>query len=188
MDRDCPSPPTPCVHANPKPLSEGVHGAVAAARAGGRTLHDLPGEPNLPAVLRSDAAALGDPAEELLRTAADFSRVFLIVDSSGGNLVHLVGTLVSKDGEDNWAPLRVASSIPLHPGFVRATRSKLELESRPDSVFYTLDMLNKFLAMALPEGATKDHSYTCLIGPNAPPLESVLLPPLLVAVTEHDLI
>uniref|UniRef100_A0A0E0L2H7 Alpha/beta hydrolase fold-3 domain-containing protein n=1 Tax=Oryza punctata TaxID=4537 RepID=A0A0E0L2H7_ORYPU len=142
----------------------------------------------LRSIALSDAAALGDPAAELLRTAADFSRVFLIGDSSGGNLVHLVGARVGEDGADSWAPLRVAGGIPLHPGFVRATRSKSELEPRPDSVFFTLDMLDKFLAMALPEGATKDHPYTCPMGPNAPPLESVPLPPLLVAVAEHDLI
>lgn len=142
----------------------------------------------LRSIALSDAAALGDPAAELLRTAADFSRVFLIGDSSGGNLVHHVGTRVGEDGADSWAPLRVAGGIPLHPGFVHATRSKSELEPRPDSVFFTLDMLDKFLAMALPEGATKDHPYTCPMGPNAPPLESVPLPPLLVAVAEHDLI
>lgn len=142
----------------------------------------------LRSIALSDAAALGDPAAELLRTAADFSRVFLIGDSSGGNLVHHVGARVGEDGADSWAPLRVAGGIPLHPGFVHATRSKSELEPRPDSVFFTLDMLDKFLAMALPEGATKDHPYTCPMGPNAPPLESVPLPPLLVAVAEHDLI
>uniref|UniRef100_A0A0E0DRC4 Alpha/beta hydrolase fold-3 domain-containing protein n=1 Tax=Oryza meridionalis TaxID=40149 RepID=A0A0E0DRC4_9ORYZ len=142
----------------------------------------------LRSIALSDDAALGDPAAELLRTAADFSRVFLIGDSSGGNLVHLVGARVGGDGADSWAPLRVAGGIPLHPGFVHATRSKSELELRPDSVFFTLDMLDKFLAMALPEGATKDHPYTCPMGPNAPPLESVPLPPLLVAVAENDLI
>lgn len=82
----------------------------------------------------------------------------------------------------------MVGGIPIHPGFVRAARSKSELEPRPDSVFFTLDMLDKFLAMALPEGATKDHPYTCPMGADAPPLESVPLPPMLVAVGEHDLI
>uniref|UniRef100_A0A0E0JQW4 Alpha/beta hydrolase fold-3 domain-containing protein n=1 Tax=Oryza punctata TaxID=4537 RepID=A0A0E0JQW4_ORYPU len=106
-------------------------------------------------------------------------------DSSGGNLVD---ARVHEDGEDSWAPLRVASGIPLQPGFVRATRSKSELEPRPDSMFFTLNMFNKFLAMALPEGVTKDHPYTCPMGLNALPLKFVPLPPLLVAIVEHDLI
>ncbi|XP_037470321.1 probable carboxylesterase 17 isoform X3 [Triticum dicoccoides] len=120
----------------------------------------------LRSIAMSDEGSLDDPAAELLREAADISRVFLVGDSSGGNLVHLVAARVGEDGADAWAPLRVAGGIPIHPGFVRATRSKSEL----------------------PKGATKDHPYTCPMGPNAPPLESVPLPPMLVAVAEKDLI
>jgi acetyl esterase/lipase len=142
----------------------------------------------LRSIVTSDAGALDDPVAELLREAADLSRVFLVGDSSGGNLVHHVAARVNEDGGDAWAPLRVAGGVPIHPGFVRATRSKSELEVTPDSVFFTLDMLDKFLAMALPVGATKDHPYTCPMGPHAPPLESVPLPPMLVVVGEKDLI
>jgi acetyl esterase/lipase len=143
----------------------------------------------LRSIVTSDAAGtLEDPAAELLRKAADVSRVFLVGDSSGGNLVHHVAARVGEDGADVWSPLRVAGGVPIHPGFVRATRSRSELENTSDSVFFTLDMADKFLAMSLPEGATKDHPYTCPMGPNAPPLESVPLPPMLVAVAEKDLI
>jgi len=142
--------------------------------------------------LSAEDGALDDPAAAaLLREAADVSRVFLIGDSSGGNLVHLVAARVGQELADtgnNWAPLRVAGGIPIHPGFVRATRSRSELETKAESVFFTLDMLDKFLALALPEGATKDHPFTCPMGPQAPPLESVPLPPMLVSVAENDLI
>jgi len=139
--------------------------------------------------LSEDNSALDDPAAALLREAADVSRVFLIGDSSGGNLVHLVAARVGQEADaGTWAPLRLAGGIPIHPGFVRATRSRSELETKADSVFFTLDMLDKFLALALPEGATKDHPFTCPMGAQAPPLESVPLPPLLVSVAENDLI
>uniref|UniRef100_A0ACD5THH7 Uncharacterized protein n=1 Tax=Avena sativa TaxID=4498 RepID=A0ACD5THH7_AVESA len=139
-------------------------------------------------IVTSDAGTLEEPAAKLLREAADLSRVFLVGDSSGGNLVHHVAARVGADGADVWAPLRVAGGVPIHPGFVRAERSRSELQATADSVFFTLDMLDKFLAMALPEGATKDHPYTCPMGANAPPLESVPLPPMLVSVAEKDLI
>ncbi|KAG1327741.1 putative carboxylesterase 17 [Cocos nucifera] len=134
--------------------------------------------------------AVADPAERL-RSGADFSRVFLIGDSSGGNIVHEVAARAGRlevEQEGFWSPLKVAGGIPLHPGFVRSSRSRSELEVQSDSVFFTLDMLDKFLALALPEGATKDHPYTCPMGEAAPQLEEVRLPPFLVAVAEKDLI
>ncbi|WOL03191.1 putative carboxylesterase 15 [Canna indica] len=143
----------------------------------------------LRAISRGQPAWPSDPAaEELLRSAADFSRVFLIGDSSGGNLVHLVSAQAGKKEDAFWSPLKVAGGVPLHPGFVRSTRSRSELELQSDSVFFTLDMLDKFLQLSLPEGATKDHPYTCPMGEAAPPLEKVKLPPFLVGVAERDLI
>jgi acetyl esterase/lipase len=40
--------------------------------------------------------SLDDPAAALLRGAADVSRVFLVGDSSGGNLVHRCSTRLGK--------------------------------------------------------------------------------------------
>lgn len=130
------------------------------------------------------------PPAEKLRSAADFSRVFLIGDSSGGNLVHQVAARAGQASDSDsgfWSPLRLAGGIPIHPGFVRSTRSKSELELKPDPML-TLDMLDKFLGYSLPEGATKDHPITCPMGEAAPLLETVRLPPFLVAVAERDLI
>ncbi|CAL9107537.1 unnamed protein product [Musa textilis] len=151
-------------------------------------------EHRLPAAIDAGFAALlrlralaRDPEVELVRSV-DFSRVFLIGDSSGGNLVHLVGARAWEEEEAFWSPLKVAGGILLQPGFVRSTRSRSELELRADSVFFTLDMLDKLLALGLPEGATKDHPYTCPMGEAAPPLEKVRLPPFLVGVADRDLI
>lgn len=137
-----------------------------------------------------DINVTSPPPTENLRSAADFSRVFLIGDSSGGNLVHKVAARAGEATESDsgfWAPLRLAGGIPIHPGFVRSTRSRSELELKPDPML-TLDMLDKFLGYALPEGATKDHPITCPMGEAAPPLETMRLPPFLVAVADRDLI
>ncbi|MBA0818984.1 hypothetical protein Gohar_028171 [Gossypium harknessii] len=149
-------------------------------------------ENKLPAACDDGYAALlwlkslskGESNEPWLNTHGDFNRVFLIGDSSGGNIVHEVAT---RSGFIDLNPLRLAGAIPIHPGFVRAQRSKSELE-QPESPFLTLDMVDKFLALALPNGCTKDHPITCPMGSFAPPIETLSLPPLMYCVAEKDMI
>ncbi|KAK9132388.1 hypothetical protein Scep_011916 [Stephania cephalantha] len=123
------------------------------------------------------------PSHELAR--ADFNRVFLIGDSSGGNLVHAVA---ARAGEEDLSPLRLAGAIPVHPGFVRSVRSESEKHKEFETPFLSLDMVDKFLALALPRGSTKDHPITCPMGEAAPPLSRMKLPPYMLAVAENDLI
>ncbi|KAJ0102244.1 hypothetical protein Patl1_05714 [Pistacia atlantica] len=107
-------------------------------------------------------------------------------DSSGGNVVHEVAARAGHVLPD-MGPLKLAGAIPIHPGFVRAERSKSELE-QPESPFLTLDMVDKFLKLALPLKCTKDHPLTCPMGAAAPPFDGLKLPPFLLCVAENDLI
>ena len=136
------------------------------------------------ALLWLSSLAKGESHEPWLNENADFNRVFLIGDSSGGNIVHEVA---ARAGKVDLSPLRLAGAIPIHPGYVRSERSKSELE-QPQSPFLTLDMVDKFLSLALPLGCNKDHPITCPMGPGAPPLEGLNLPPLLLCIAEKDLI
>ncbi|XP_057729438.1 probable carboxylesterase 15 [Arachis stenosperma] len=148
--------------------------------------HRLPAaiEDGFSTLLWLQSVAKGESKELWLEKHADFSRVFLIGDSSGGNVVHEVAALA---GKASLEPLRLAGAIPVHPGFLRSTRSKSELE-KPQSPFLTLDMLDNFLALALPVGSTKDHPITCPMGEAASPLSGLKLPPFLVCLAEMDLI
>lgn len=130
------------------------------------------------------SVARAELTEPWLEDHAEFSRVFLVGDSTGGNLVHQVA---ARAGSDELAPLRLAGGVLLHPGFVRAERSRSELDPQAESAFLTLDMVDKFLGMALPIGSTKDHPITCPMGAAAPPLAGLQMPPFLVAVAEKDL-
>nr|XP_009770110.1 PREDICTED: probable carboxylesterase 17 [Nicotiana sylvestris] len=121
--------------------------------------------------------------EPWLNNYADFNRVFLIGDASGGNIVHQVAV---RAGEENLSPLRLAGAIPIHTGFVRSYRSKSELEQE-QTPFLTLDMVDKFLGLALPVGSNKDHPITCPMGEAAPAVEELKLPPYLYCVAEKDL-
>ncbi|XP_074359281.1 putative carboxylesterase 17 [Apium graveolens] len=147
--------------------------------------HRLPAacEESYHALVWLRSLAKGDKHETWLSAHADFARVFLIGDSTGGNLVHEVAARV---GNEDLSPLRLAGGIPIHPGFVRATGSKSELEQL-QSPFLTLDMLDKFLEFALPIGSTKDHPITCPMGDAAPPMSSLKMLPMMLCVAETDL-
>ncbi|XP_052174696.1 probable carboxylesterase 15 [Diospyros lotus] len=136
------------------------------------------------AFLWLDAVARGELSEPWLETYADFGRVFLVGDSTGGNLVH---ETASRAGEIDAGALKLVGGIPLHPGFIREepSRSLLEL---PESPMLTRDMVTKLMDLGLPEGCTKDHPVTCPMGPSAPPLSLLKLPPMLVVVAEKDLL
>ncbi|KAJ6713930.1 CELL DEATH ASSOCIATED PROTEIN [Salix viminalis] len=113
--------------------------------------------------LRALARGDHDSYEPWLSNYGDFNRVFLIGDSSGANLVHHVA---ARAGEVDLSPVRLAGGIPVHPGFVRSERSKSEME-QPESPFLTLDMVDRFLKLALPKGCSKDHPFTCPMGPGS---------------------
>ncbi|KAH0981389.1 hypothetical protein GBA52_008566 [Prunus armeniaca] len=148
--------------------------------------HRLPAPVNdgFSALLWLRSLAKGESYEPWLINHGDFNRVFLIGDSSGGNLVHEVA---ARAGKVDLSPLRLAGGIPIHPGFVRAVRSRSELE-QPESPMLTIDMVDKFLSLALPVGSTKDHPITCPMGYGAPDLDSLKLPPFLLCIAERDMI
>ncbi|EYU26923.1 hypothetical protein ABFS82_02G108100 [Erythranthe guttata] len=147
--------------------------------------HRLPAacDDGFAALLWLRSVAGGSSHQPWLSDNADFSRVFLIGDSSGGNIVHNVA---ARAGEEDITPLRIAGAIPIHPGFCRSRRSKSELE-QPETPFLTLDMADKFLKLALPVGATKDHPITCPMGEAAPAVEELKLPPYLYCMADQDL-
>ncbi|CAN6697289.1 unnamed protein product [Malus baccata var. baccata] len=49
-------------------------------------------------------------------------------------------------------------------------------------------MVDKLLGLAVLAGSTKNHPITCPMGPEAPPLDNLKLPPFLLCVASKDLI
>jgi acetyl esterase/lipase len=143
------------------------------------------------ALLWLRSVAIGEaevtPVSEQLRKTGDISRVFLIGDSSGGNLVHEICARAGAVGPGLLHPARIAGGILLHPGFASTKRSQSELEN-PQGPFINWEMIDKLLALAVPVGGTKDHPYVCPMGEEAPAMEGLTMPPLLVAVAELDLL
>lgn len=61
--------------------------------------------------------AKGESQIPWLNDHGNFSRIFLIGDSSGGNVVHQVA---SRAGKDDITPIKITGAIAVHPGFVRS--------------------------------------------------------------------
>ncbi|KAG6424817.1 hypothetical protein SASPL_115237 [Salvia splendens] len=143
-------------------------------------------EHRLPAACDDGFSALewlsrGEPRHPWIDGAADFGRIFLIGDSSGGNIAHQVAARARDAG------VKLAGAVLMHTDFCRTQRSKSEME-KAETPFLTPEMMDKMLEMALPEGATKEHPITCPMGEAAPPLETVRLPPYLYCMADHDLV
>ncbi|KAH9304722.1 hypothetical protein KI387_009126, partial [Taxus chinensis] len=115
------------------------------------------------------------------------ARCVLIGESSGGNLVHHVA-LHARNSEQELRPVCVRGGAALHPGFIRSVRSKSEAEIPPDSALLTLEMVDRFMALSLTVGSTKDDPITNPMGPQAPPLNTLSFPLLFVGIADRDLI
>jgi acetyl esterase/lipase len=140
----------------------------------------------LPAAQEDGAGALawlrgraGD--DPWLAAAADLSRVFVAGDSAGGNVAHHAAV---KSGE---LGLSLRGGVLLMPAMAGEARTRSELECPPDA-FLTAELADRYLRLALPEGATRDHPAVNLVGPEAPPLPAVAMPPLLVVAAGRDVL
>ncbi|GLJ18754.1 hypothetical protein SUGI_0334930 [Cryptomeria japonica] len=112
-----------------------------------------------------------------LSSYADFSRCFLAGDSAGGNIAHHVAV---RCGRTDMKPVEMRGVILLQPFFgggkVETAESDPNLSQRWVEVFWKL---------SLPVGAKKDHP-AC--NPLAEALDDVSLPPVMVCISERDVL
>jgi acetyl esterase/lipase len=126
-----------------------------------------------------------DPVDRL-RNSADLSRVFLIGDSNGANLVHQVAAGFSSAEPGYWGAVRLAGAILLNPGFTRAAPSRSESMTKEVIMPYMdYKLVDRFLALALPKGATRDHPYIWPVRDDAA-AAALAMPPLLVSIATLD--
>jgi len=130
--------------------------------------------------------ARGDCEDPWLSRYGDFARCILVGESAGGNLVHEVA--IRTAAMQRLHPLALCGGIMINPGFVREQRSRSEMETPPDVALLSAEAVDKFYSLALPKGSTKDHRIANPMGPFAPNLQQLNLPPFLVTIAEHDLL
>ncbi|XP_030957402.1 probable carboxylesterase 15 [Quercus lobata] len=116
----------------------------------------------------------------------DFDRVFVMGDSSGGNVAHHVAVRLGM-GLVELEPVRMRGYVLLAPFFGGSVKTRSE-EERPCEVFWNLDMYNRFWRLSLPIGGAKDHPLMNPFGPSSPKLAEVNLNPMLVVVGSDEIL
>jgi len=120
-----------------------------------------------------------------LDSHADFSAVYLLGDSAGGNLAHHVVARCAVVEEGS--PMRVSGAILLQPFFGGEERTRSEGEC-PRDAFLNLELYDAYWRLALPMGSDRDHPFSNPWNPAAPNLEGVSLPPWLVVIGGRDML
>ncbi|PRQ44283.1 putative carboxylesterase [Rosa chinensis] len=115
----------------------------------------------------------------------DFDRVYVVGDSSGGNMAHHVAVRLGA-GSVKVAPVRVRGYVLLAPFFGGVERTKSE--EGPSETFLNLEILDRFWRLSLPKGETRDHPMANPFGPNSPSLEEVDLDPILVIAGGNEML
>ncbi|TVU41493.1 hypothetical protein EJB05_15019, partial [Eragrostis curvula] len=139
---------------------------------------------SLLAWLRAQAAATADPW--LAESSADFGRVFLSGDSAGANIAHHAAVRVAS-GDVAVTPALISGCVLLWPYFGGERRTASEAAC-PADAFLTLALSDQMWRMALPAAADRDHPAANPFGPDRPSLDTVGLPPLLVATGDGDML
>lgn len=77
--------------------------------------------------------------------------MFLVSDSTGGNIIHEVSSFIGKQPEEYLSPMKLAGGVLIHPVFINSTHSKSELEIKSDGYFNfeMLDMVALLLLLLL---------------------------------------
>ncbi|TQD88053.1 hypothetical protein C1H46_026350 [Malus baccata] len=130
--------------------------------------------------------ALGESTNDAwIGGTADLDRVFVLGDSSGGNMAHHLAVRLGM-GSVKAAPVRVRGYVLLAPFFggVERTRS----EEGPCEALLSLEILDRFWRLSMPTEETRDNPMVNPFGPNSPNLEKVALDPILVVVGGNELL
>ncbi|KAA8516849.1 hypothetical protein F0562_017333 [Nyssa sinensis] len=169
-------------------LSSGLQALVVAPDYRLAPEHRLPAAMNdaVSALKWLQTQALSDNPETWLCDGVDLDRVFILGDSSGGNIAHHLAIQIGL-GSPELEPVRVRGYVLLAPFFGGTVRTKSEAEG-PLEPILNLEMLDRFWRLSLPVGGNADHPLANPFGPASPSLEQVKLDPILVVAGGSELL
>ncbi|KAH6830781.1 alpha/beta-Hydrolases superfamily protein [Perilla frutescens var. hirtella] len=150
--------------------------------------HRLPAayEDAMDSIMWAKSQALsGGGGDPWVKELADFSRVFLMGSSAGGNMVYRAG-LEALDHD--LRPMKIVGLIMNQPFFGGARRTGSELEHYNDRII-PLHASDLLWSLALPEGADRAHEYCDPFAGGGPHEEKIIrLPVTLVRGYSGDLL
>ncbi|KAK9715924.1 hypothetical protein RND81_06G199000 [Saponaria officinalis] len=117
-------------------------------------------------------------SSKLLKNGVDFTKVYIIGDSSGGNIAHHLAVQLGP-GSPQLAPVKICGYVLLGPFFGGSSRTESEAYGPPEPAL-DLDSLDRFWRLSLPVGQNRDHPSANPFGPTSPSLETTRLDPILV--------
>ncbi|RVW89714.1 putative carboxylesterase 15 [Vitis vinifera] len=129
--------------------------------------------------------AVSEDCEEWLSEGVDLDRVFVVGDSSGGNMAHQVAVQMGA-GLLELEPIRVRGFVLMAPFFGGTVRTRSE--EGPSDTMFNLELFDRFWRLSIPEGGTADHPLVNPFGPCSPSLEPLKLDPILVVVGGNELL
>lgn len=128
----------------------------------------------------------GSVIEEFLHGKIDFAAVFLAGDSAGANIAHHVAV---RSINHSLKPLIIKGMILIQPFFGgedRTDSEKFTVQSSRSAL--TVAASDTYWRLALSGGADRDHPWCNLLGKGWGMLEELRLPPILVCVSELDIL
>ncbi|XP_038697058.1 probable carboxylesterase 120 [Tripterygium wilfordii] len=135
-------------------------------------------EHRLPAAYDDAVEALNwvsNTNDEWLREHADFTKVFIMGSSSGGNIAYHVGLRVAAAGVDRFKPLKINGLILHYPYFGGAKRCESELRLINNHLMPPW-LSDPAWELSLPIGADQDHEYcNPMVGDGPKLLEKIKL-------------
>ncbi|XP_027353328.1 probable carboxylesterase 15 [Abrus precatorius] len=115
----------------------------------------------------------------------DFDRVFIVGDSSGGNIAHHLAVRLGS-GSREMDPVRIRGYVLFAPFFGGEVRTKSE-EGPPEHML-NLELLDRFWRLSMPIGESRDHPLANPFGAGSPNFEQLKLDPILVIVGGNELL
>ncbi|XP_028768217.1 probable carboxylesterase 6 [Neltuma alba] len=120
----------------------------------------------------------------------NFSRIFLAGDSAGANIAYNVAlNLSTHEASSAMRPLDVKGMILIQPFFggEKRTASEKKMGEAPSSAL-SLAASDTYWRLALPRGSNRDHQWCNPLGQESVRLEELRLCPVLVCVSELDIL